>query len=473
MIRSLIYIVLSILFVQNAWADWDKKVKKIKDKLVIIEYFEQIISFEAIVEKERVKKQITGIIVDDSGLIMTSASIFKANLEFTSVVSMFDQSAIPSDIKIKFNNGKSLPAEFVGKDEDKELAFIRLNKTENIKPIKFAERPKLHLGSEVLIIQHLSEDFDYEFIIYPRRINSVISKPQKKYMCENNIKALSNFGLVLNEDGNAIGILNSENILPEMSFDLPENMLNQPIEIVLFDTFSDLITNPPVYKEKETARKKWLGIYMQPFDRKMAAYHKNDQLKGVLVNTVITDSPAEKAGLLVGDVVIAIDNVKVSAEKDSDLEGFRKLIREQKDSNVIFKVFRDSQFVDLRVELGATPISQYLADEVSNEILGLSIKELTQDIILAKQLDWETEGVWVSKIERASWVDVAGLQVGDLILQINDKPLNNLESVRDRFQEIEKDQPDYLSFFIKRNTGTQYLFVKTNFEDSDESEGVN
>lgn len=472
MIKSITYVLLCLAFVQNAWADWDKQVKKIKDKLVIIEYFEQIISMEAIVEKERVKKQITGIIVDDSGLIMTSSSIFKANLEFTSVLSMFDQAAKPSDIRVKFYDGTTLPAEFIGKDDDKELAFIRLTKTKNIKPIKFSKKSKLKLGSEVLIIQHLSEDFDYEFVVYPRRINSIVSKPQKKYLCENNIKALSNFGLVLNDDGDAVGILNSENNLRELSFELPENMLNRPIEIVGFDSFSDMIANPPVYKEKETARKKWLGIYMQPFNRKMAAYFKNDMLKGVLVNTVITDSPAEKAGLLKGDVITAIDNVEVSAEKDSDLEGFRKLIREQKDSNAIFKVFRDSLFLDLQVELGATPISQYLADEVSNEMLGLSVKELTQDIILAKQLDWETEGVWVSKVERASWVDVAGLQVGDLILQINDKPVSNLENIRNCFINVEKNQPDYLNFFIRRNTGTQYLFIKTNFDENDESEGV-
>lgn len=466
MTKSFICIGIAVLFTQNVQADWDQAVNKIKDKLVIIEYFEQIISSEAIVEKERVKKQITGIIVDDSGLVMTSSSIFKANLEFNSAVSLFDQSTKPSDIRVKFGDGKSVPAEFVGKDDDKELAFIRLNKMEGIKPVSFSKKPKLHLGSGILIIQHLPEDFDYEIVVYPRRINSIVKKPQKKYICENNLKALSHFGLVLNEDGEAVGILNSEENIPEMSFDVPEYDLNQPIEIVLYETFSDLIANPPLYKEKDTARKKWLGIYMQPFDRKMAAYFHNEQLKGILVNTVISESPAEKAGLKVGDIITSIDKVDVAAEKDSDLETFRKLIREEKDSGVVFKVFRDHHFIDVKVELGATPISQYLADEVSNETLGLSVKELTQDIILAKQLDWETEGVWVSKVERASWVDVAGLTVGDLILKINDKPVTNLEDIKKSFQNIEKDKPGYLSLFIKRNSGTQYLFVKTNFEVS-------
>jgi serine protease Do len=465
--RSIVLIIISILFVMhNAWADWNDKVKKVQAKIVLIEYFEQIISLEAIVEKERAKKQITGIVVDDSGLIMTSSSIFKANLEFSSVISMFDQAEKPTDIRVKFHDGNTFPAEFVGKDDDKELAFIRLSKADNIKSIEFKEKSGLNLGSGILIIQHLPEDYDYEFVVYPRKINAIISKPQKKFICENNIKALSRFGLVLNEDGDPVGIINSRPNMPDLSFDMPELDFNQPIEIVLYDTFSDLIADPPIFKEKDTARKKWLGIYMQAFDRKMAAHFNNEKLKGILVSTVITDSPAEKAGLLAGDVITAIDNVEVSAEKDSDLEEFRKLIREQKDSNVIFKVFRDLSFFNVRVELGVTPISQYLADEISNETLGLSVKELTQDIILAKQLDWETEGVWVSKVERAGWVDVAGLSVGDLILQINDKPVSNLETVKECFQEIENEKSDFLSFFIKRDSGTQYLFVKTNFGDN-------
>ena len=63
-------------------------------------------------------------------------------------------------------------------------------------------------------------------------------------------------------------------------------------------------------------------------------------------------------------------------------------------------------------------------------------------------------------------MDVAGLTVGDLILKINDKPVTNLEDIKKSFQNIEKDKPGYLSLFIKRNSGTQYLFVKTNFEVS-------
>jgi len=207
---------------------------------------------------------------------------------------------------------------------------------------------------------------------------------------------------------------------------------------------------------------------MQPFSRAMASYHGTDDMTGVLINTVLKDSPAGKAGLKLGDVIISVDGQKVAAEKDNELEGFRKLIREQKDSKVLFKISRDGQLLEVDVILGDTPISQFLADEVSSSIIGLSVKELTQDIILAQRLDWETEGVWVSKTERAGWADVAGLQIGDLILRINDQPISGLKDIKNLFEQVENEKPPYLNLFIQRRGNTRYLFIKTNFEESKE-----
>ena len=360
------------------------------------------------------------------------------------------------------------PATFIGKDDDKNIAFIKLDKKPKNTPVKFKSNPKLQIGTKILVIQHLPQRYDYELFASERLINAILSKPQKKYLCENNLRSLSDFGLVLTIDGGAIGFVNSTGRASAMSFELPDNQNNPPVEIVLLNTFEEQIKNPPVFKEKETTRKKWLGIYMQPFNRAMASYYDTDDLNGVLINTVLKDSPAEKAGLKLGDVIISIDGQKVAAEKDNELENFRKLIREQKDSMVLFSIFRNGQFLDVDVMLGDTPISQFLADEVSSSIIGLSVKELTQDIILAQRLDWETDGVWVSKTERAGWSDVAGLRIGDLILRINDEPINGLEDIKTLFDQIEKEKPPYLNLFIQRRGDTRFLFIKTNFVESKE-----
>lgn len=461
--KSVLIIIILMLIIQQAQAEWDKVIDKIRDKIVLIEYYEQIITSEAIVERERVKKRLTGVLVDDDGLIMTAADIFPANLEFSPSANFFDQPSKPTEIRVKFEGKELEPAEFIGKDDDKKIAFIKLLKKPGVTPIRFLANAKLRLGSKILILQHLPRQYDYELIISERLINSILSKAPEKYLCENSLKSLSDFGLVLNPKGQAIGILDAPDDLSGNAFNLPE-MENQPAEVVLYNTFARLISDPPLFREKETTRKKWLGIYMQSFNREMAHYFHVPDMSGVLVNTVLEDSPAAQAELQAGDIILAVNDQKIRAEKDSDLERFRDLIREQEDSNVWLRIFRNGQYFDKLVVLGDTPISQFLADEISNPLIGLSVKELTQDIILAKQLDWDAEGVWVSKVESAGWADVAGLQIGDLILKINERKVSGLEDFREIFKNLEGEKPEYLSLFIRRRTDTQFLFIKTNFQ---------
>lgn len=449
--------------------DWQQAVDKIRDKVVLIEYYEQFSSPEAIVEKGRIKRHLTGLLVDDSGLIVTSSSIFRANLEFTSSPSFFSDAQAPIEIRVKWDDEDYQPADFIGKDDDKMLAFIRLRAKPKTSALHFEKNLDLKLGSRILIIQHLPGLYDHELMVNQRLINAVISKPQKKYLCQLNIRALSVFGLVLNEQGKAIAIL--QNFSPplmsasEQEMDYFDAEFGETGEIAPFDSFKDLIKDPPLYREKETARKKWLGIYMQPFTRQLAKYFGYPQLEGVLINTVLKESPAGKAGLRMGDVILSVAGRKMASEKDADLEVFRNLIREQKNPLVPFEVFRDGQSINIEVMLGDTPISQFLADEISSPTLGFSVKELTQDIITAKQLEAEATGIWVSKVERAGWADVAGLGIGDLILQVNDQPVENLTSFKEKLKALEKEKPQYISLFVKRRADTRFYFLKTNFEN--------
>jgi len=451
---------LSLSFGQSI--TWQEAINQVRDKVVLIEYYEQISSAEKMVAKERVKRNITGLLVNESGLIVTTSSIFKANLEFSSPASIYNPYQIPTEIRVKIDDNEPLPASFIGKDDDHHLAFIKLNTKPEISPIQFKDS-HLNLGENVLIIQHLPQRFAYQLTVNERLINAVIKKPQQKYLCENNIKSLSGFGLVLNARGEAVGVSHSLTAPDNNGYEYQELQANEPTEILPSYRFQKLIKNPPVYKQKNTVRKKWLGIYMQAFPRKIARYWRDEKLRGVLINTILEDSPADKAGLEVGDLVLSVNNNEVTAEKDDDLQVFRKLIRGQTDNKVNFKIYRSGKIVELEVLLGETPISQFLADQLSNQVLGFSVKELTQDFIIAKQLDFDTEGVWVSKVERAGWADVAGLFVGDLILKINDHSVGKLQDAKQHFSKIEKEKPQYISLFIKRYGDTRFLFVKTNF----------
>jgi len=439
-------------------ANWQQTLDSLRDKTVLIEYYADLRSRENMEGRERVKKHLSGFVVNAEGLIITSANIFPARLEFSGGYLSAANAQKPSHIRVKFEGQEYQAAEFIGKDEDTGLAFIRLKKKGRRPFLKFSENTKPALGSRVLIVQHLPQNYDFQMILRQRRVNALLQQPQPSFLCEGGlVPALSDFGLVLNAQGRAIGLLQSSG----SSFHPFDG--RSLARFIIFKQFKNFINKPPLFKKKKTVRKKWLGVYSQPFTRQMALYFKHKNLKGILVNTVIEESPAAKAGLQPGDILVALDGKGLSAEKLSDLDNFRRFIREKTDNRVQFKIYRQGRYLQKTVELGETPISQFLADEASSKRLGFSAKELTQDIILAKQLDFDTQGVWVSGVERAGWADVAGLRVGDLILKMDDKNINKLNDLKQLFKLTEKEKPNYISLFIKRNSQTRFLFVKTDY----------
>ena len=376
---SLVILYSTMLFAQNN--PWQKVLSKTEENLVTIEYYEEIISPESITDGNKVKRHLNGIIVDQKGLILTSASIYQARMDFSSS-SQFGPENPPSDISVTFKNNEAVPAHFIGKDDDKGVAFIRTEKPLNSKGISF-ENPEMHLGDKLYFAYQLDEEYNQQIFIMEKSVNSIIPGPPLKLLTE--MAQQVSFGLVYNAKGNAIGVLISDDPLSYHGFTYPAMETNYA-EILTAPAFNALVKNPPEYRKKDTNRKKWLGVTMQPFTRSLARYFNQDKLEGILINTVLDDSPAKKAGIQVGDVVTEFNGVKLSAEKDTDLQTFRNLIRESDGEQVTFKIWREGSIQELSFKLAEIPISQFLADEASNTLLGFSAKELTKDIILAKQL---------------------------------------------------------------------------------------
>lgn len=79
-----------------------------------------------------------------------------------------------------------------------------------------------------------------------------------------------------------------------------------------------------------------------------------------------------------------------------------------------------------------------MAEEVANPELDFSVKELTRDVILNRNLPPDTKGVWVSRVERAGWADIAGLQIGDLLLAINDVKIQSIDDIKRFLNKLKK-----------------------------------
>jgi serine protease Do len=229
----------------------------------------------------------------------------------------------------------------------------------------------------------------------------------------------------------------------------------------LADDFQKLISNPPKMSElKNGTGKNWLGIQMQILTKDMANYWDLENTSGIIINKIVPDSPTENAGLKIGDIITAIDDFQISGDDKKNLDIFRTHVRNLDKKDVDIKYIRDGKTYSSHITLRSAPKSQFLAEEKINEELGFSVKELTQDIFLNYNIDFDTEGVWVSKVESAGIASIAGLRMGDLILKINNKTISNIDEFEKSLNSVLEKNPEYIQFFILRQNKTEFLFLK-------------
>jgi serine protease Do len=194
----------------------------------------------------------------------------------------------------------------------------------------------------------------------------------------------------------------------------------------------------------------WLGVQIQRVDEELAESYDLKDVTGVLIASVTDNSPAEKAGVEPGDIVL-----KVNDEKMETLEQLQNTIASYPpDEKVELTIWRDGKRKTLTVKLGERPGQEELASSRSGEKptsmsteLGFEVQALTDD--LARRLGYEDdEGVLVSDVKRNSVADREGIREGDLITSVNRRPI---KSIRDFNQEMDKlKEDDIVLFRIKR-----------------------
>ena len=463
MVRTLLWLIV-VLLLQKVLAEWPENLKKLESSICLVEYYQPQFETREIKDEARIKRKITGILVGKDGLVMTSDLIFPANLDIVASNQFFAGIMPPEDITVSFSDEKKLKAKLIGKDEELRLAFVQIIEKEDLpNPVKFTSRDKYFLGESLFLIQHLDDRWDNEVIFSNGHVNAILNKPEEKLLSTREIPALSPGGLVVDNLGNPIGIIHrGEQLFPMLDYDLEQPTNGQDvIEILPAKNFIALIDNPPkLVAQKKGSGKSWLGIQMQILTLEMADYWGLNQDGGILVNSIVKGSPADQAGLNIGDIITAIGDLRIQGEDKKNLDVFRNYVRSLPEGIVTLKLIRDHKPITLNVKLKSAPISQFLAEEVSEENLGVTVKELTQDIIINNDLDYDTEGVWVSRVEEAGPASLGGLSVDDLILGLDESEIHNLSEFENKIQEINREKPEFLQFFIQRAGKTQFIFVK-------------
>jgi serine protease Do len=214
--------------------------------------------------------------------------------------------------------------------------------------------------------------------------------------------------------------------------------------------------------DKGKVTRGFLGITPQELTPELARNFGVPNTHGVAVATVVENSPAAKAGLKVGDVIVAVNGVNVE-----DVNSFRLQIAGfAPGTTVKLKVDRGGQTLDVAVTLGTFDLEAEAKGEGQGNLpgggekgalKGLSVQGLTGDLRQQLQVPEGTQGVVITDVDPDSAASAAGLEQGDIIQQVNRKPVNSVSE----FNAAVKAGAgrDSTLLLVKRGQGSQFVVV--------------
>ena len=340
----------------------------------------------------------SGVIIDGKkGLILTNAHVIQRT----------------GTIKVVLEDEREFEAQIVGADPDSDLAVLKIESEQDLPAIKMGSSEDLMIGETVIAI---GNPFGFSHTVTTGVISAIdrsIRAEDRVYhdfiQIDASINPGNSGGPLLNINGDLIGINTAIYAKAQgIGFAIPIGKARKII--------SDLIQYGEVIQA-------WIGITVQNIDEKLARYLKVSTKKGVIVTSVEPESPAQKSGMQESDIILSIDNKKITSVGD-----YQSVAKSLAAGNKLkAKFLRNGKEKTVVVKTKVFPIE--LADELSYRILGIRVEDLSgknrqQYRIIAR------EGVMISEIKKNSDLAGIGARPGDVIRQIDDYTIENSEDYK-------------------------------------------
>ena len=208
-------------------------------------------------------------------------------------------------------------------------------------------------------------------------------------------------------------------------------------------------------KEHGKVTRGWLGVMIQQVTSELAENFGLDRPIGALVGQVIADSPAEKAGLKAGDVIIEYNGKEVS--QMSMLPAMVASTSVGEKAKLV--MIRDGKKQNITVEIGKLEDEEVVvadAETGTSKKLGLTVQELTPKLAESLRIE-ETQGLIVSDITPGSAAAEVGILRGDIILEINREKVENVAQYKKALQAAQEKKSILL--LIKRGQNTRFVVI--------------
>src|SRR6202522_4558343 len=382
---------------------------------------------------EREQALGSGVIITADGTILTNNHVIDG----------------ATDIKVYLNDKREFAAKLVGADPKTDIAVLKIEAKE-LPTLPLGDSSQLQVGDLIFAIGDpfgIGETATMGIVSATGRADLGIESYENFIQTDAAINPGNSGGAMIDIHGNLVGINTA--ILSHGSggnegvgFAIPISMAK------------------PVMDQMRSHGKVvrgYLGVHIEDFSPELAKSFNFNQSGGVLIGNVANDTPAQKAGLHQGDVI-----VKLNGQAVSDYTDLRNTISQMSPgTQVKLDIWRDGKVQPFTVTLGELPkdkeTTESSDDSSSGEIQGIDVQDLTPEISQQLNLPSGTHGVVVTSVDPASAAAAAGINRGDLIQEINHKPVTSASQYK-QLMSGASGQPILL--LINRGGITSFVVVE-------------
>ena len=359
----------------------------------------------------------SGVIISPDGYIVTNNHVIDGAV----------------DIRVTMSNREVLPAKLVGADPLTDLAVIKVNAT-NLPSVPWGNSAELHPGQTVLAF---GNPYGFRFTVTrgiisalnrPNPDSSDRRKPGEFIQTDAAINPGNSGGALVDARGELIGIntflISSSGSFSGMGFAIPAQIVQPTVETLIRD---GKVTHA------------FIGIQISDVTPDNAKFFQLNRAEGAVISEVQPDAPGAKAGLRTGDVITELDGKPMT-----DAGQLQMTVGQKRPGDTIrLQVVRDGKPTTIAVTLAALGNgkgTETAGGEHGKGRWGLSLADLTPDDRHELQAQKSVQGAIVEDVQPGSPADNAGLQRGDVIMEVNRHAVKSSAEVAQALSSVPSGQ---------------------------------
>ncbi len=368
----------------------------------------------------------SGVVVDaDRGYVLTNHHVIDK----------------AEQIRVMLSDGRNFDAELIGADPESDVAVIRIP-AKGLTALKLANSDALRVGDFVVAIGNpfgLGQTVTSGIVSALGRTGLGIEGYEDFIQTDASINPGNSGGALVNLRGELVG-LNTAIIAPGggnvgIGFAIPVNMAHKIME--------QLVTHGAISRGQ-------LGITAQDLTPELAQAFGLKEQRGTVVAEVTKASPADKAGIRVGDIILSVNGREV--ESSGDVRNRIGLLRVGE--KVTLDVLRDGKRKQIKTVIEAPKLTQLDGKEIHPRLTGARFTNIEEGM----PEHGRREGVLLAQVDPRSPAVQTGLRPGDLVVSVNREPVRNIKELRDAART--KEQSGGLLMNVQRGNGALFLLIR-------------